>query len=321
MMDRSRRQFLGTLGGAAAGLAAASASSFPPKASLSPNKSPGATDSIRVGMCDWNLGPSCRPDLIPKAARANLDGLQVSVGTAPDRLPLRKRSVRERYRELGEKHDIEYPSTAAGSILNEIPLKSEPQAAVFVVEAIEAASALGASNALLAFFGNGDLRWRDENGELENVSEGPYTEYRLDEDGVRRVVEALRQLAPRAEEAGVTLGLENTLTAEQNLEILSEVGSPAVSVYYDTGNSAAYGYDVPGEIRRLGNERICEMHLKDRESSVLGAPNGEVDFEAVAKACADIGYDGWYVLETSGRDGQFMEDTRANVAFAEKTFG
>lgn len=271
-------------------------------------------------MCDWNLGPACEPDLIPKAAQATLEGLQVSVGTAPDRLPLRKRSVRERYRELGEKHGIEYPSTAAGSILNQIPLKSEPQAAVFVVEAIEAASALGASNVLLAFFGNGDLRWRDENGELENVSDGPYAEYRLDEEGVRRVVEALRQLAPRAEEAGVALGLENTLTADQNLEILSEVDSPAVSVYYDPGNSAAYGYDVPGEIRRLGNDRICEIHLKDRESSVLGAPGGDVDFEAVADACADIGYDGWYVLETSGREEQFMEDTRANVAFAEKTF-
>jgi sugar phosphate isomerase/epimerase len=272
-------------------------------------------------MCDWNLGPASEPDLIPKAAQANLEGLQVSVGTAPDRLPLRKRSVRDHYRELGEKHDIEYPSTAAGSILNQIPLKSEPQASVYVVEAIEAASALGAPTVLLAFFGNGDLRWRDEDGELETVSDEPFAEYRLDEEGVRRVVEALRQLAPRAEEAGVVLGLENTLTAEQNLELISEVGSPAVSVYYDTGNSAAYGYDVPGEIRRLGNDRICEMHLKDRASSVLGAGEGAVDFEAVADACADIGYDGWYVLETSGREGQFMEDTRANVAFAKTTFG
>jgi sugar phosphate isomerase/epimerase len=271
-------------------------------------------------MCDWNLGPAADPDLIPKAAQANLNGLQVSVGTAPDRLPLRKQSVRERYRKLGEKHDLEYPSTAAGSILNEIPLKSEPQAAVFVVEAIEAAAALGASNVLLAFFGNGDLRWRDANGELENVSDGPYPEYRLDEEGVQRVVEALRQLAPRAEEAGVTLGLENTLTAEQNLELLSEVGSPAVSVYYDPGNSAAYGYDVPGEIRRLGNDQICEIHLKDRASAVLGATGGDVDFEAVADACADISYDGWYVLETSGREGRFMKDTRANVAFAQQTF-
>lgn len=314
-MAYSRRQFFGTLGGAAAGL------TMTPSLPFSGDTRQRNTDTVRVGMCDWNLGPPSRPDLIPKAARANLEGLQVSVGTAPDNLPLRKPSVRERYLELGEKHDIQYPSTAAGGILNQIPLKSEPQSAVFVVEAIEAADAIGASNVLLAFFGNGDLRWRDENGEPENISDGPYAEYRLDEDGVERVVEALRQLAPRAEEAGVTLGLENTLTAEQNVDIISEVGSPAVSVYYDTGNSAAYGYDVPGEIRMLGNDRICEMHLKDRQSSVLGAPEGKVDFQATAEACADIGYDGWYVLETSGRDGQFMTDTQANVAFAEETFG
>lgn len=314
-MDYSRRRFLTTLGGAAAGMTAVSTPSFLPETSSTPD------DSVPVGMCDWNLGSPCRPDLIPKAARAHLEGLQVSVGTAPDHMPLRNSSVRERYRELGEKHDVQYPSTAAGSILNQIPLKSEPQAAVFVVEAIEAAAALGAPVVLLAFFGNGDLRWRDENGEVENVSDGPYAEYRLDTDGVQRVVEALRQLAPRAEEAGVVLGLENTLTAEQNLEIMSEVGSPALSVYYDVGNSTAFGYDVPGEIRRLGNDRICEIHLKDRESSILGAPGGEVDFPAVADACADIEYDGWYVLETNGRSGHFVEDTRSHVAFGEKTFG
>ena len=48
----------------------------------------------------------------------------------------------------------------------------------------------------------------------------------------------------------------------QNLAIIDRVGSLMVQVYNDVGNSTAYGYDVPGEIRTLGNDRICEMHIK-----------------------------------------------------------
>lgn len=281
-----------------------------------------------IGMCDWNLGASCDPGLIPRASEVGLKGIQVSVGTRPDFVPLRSNAVRRHYLELGKEHGIAFPSVAAGSILNQIPLKSEPQSAIYVVDAIEAAKALGSTNVLMAFFGNGDLRLRDSTGEFRNVSEGPFSSYELDARGVTRVVEALRQIVPRAEEAGIVLGLENTLTAVQNLDIIDRVGSDWVQVYYDTGNSTAYGYDPPSEIRMLGNDRICEIHIKetlgldDPNRPLLGGPDRQgVDFEGVAEACKAIGFDKWYILETSGREGAFEEDTRANVAFAKRLFG
>ncbi len=265
--------------------------------------------------------------MIPEAARAELDGIQVSVATGPDYVPLRDPAFRQRYLDLGRQHGIRFPSVAAGGILNAIPLKSEPQAAVYVIDAIEAAAALDAPNVLVAFFARADLRLRDATGSFRNVSDGPFAEYELDTEGVARVVEALRQIAPRAQDAGVTLGLENTLTARQNLEIIDRIGSSAVRVYYDTGNSRAYGYDVAGEIRLLGDEMICEMHLKetlgldDPMWGLLDGPGQEgVDFSAVADACHEIGYSGWYVLETGGRSGRRLEDTRTNVAFVRDLF-
>ena len=69
-------------------------------------------------------------------------------------------------------------------------------------------------------------------------------------------------LAVRAEKAGVILGLENYMSAEANLSIIDKVGSPAVQVYYDVGNSTDKGYDILKEIRLLG-KRICEFHAKD----------------------------------------------------------
>ncbi len=273
-----------------------------------------------IGMCDWNLDFSASTDAIAKAKEVNLQGIQVSVATSPDNVPLRDPQIRGKYIELGKKYGIAFHSVAAGGILNKIPLASEPQSAVYVIDAVEAAKALGAKNILIAFFGNGDLRLKDANGELIKHEKDGFASYELDSKGVTRVVEALKQIVPRAKDADVALGLENTLSAAQNLEIIDRIGSPIVQVYYDVGNSWGNGYDVPLEIRKLGNDRICEVHLKDWKTPMLGDPEGQVNMQQCAQALAEIGYGKWLVLETSGRKNKFVEDTKTNVAFAKKTF-
>lgn len=314
-MPISRRNFLQTTGMSLAAILATQ--------SIYAAESNG---KLRVGMCDWNVrnaenrSGSANPDFIPIASKAGINGLQVSVGTSPSNIALRDPKVREKYKRLGGEHNIHFHSVAAGSILNQIPLKSEPQSAVYVIDALEAAKALGASNILMAFFGNGDLRLRDATGEIRNLSDGQFKSYELDSIGVQRVVEVLRQIAPRAEDLGIVMGLENTLTAEQNLEIMDRVGSEMLQVYYDVGNSWGNGYDVPAEIRLLGNDRICEIHIKDTKTSMLGSPEGIVDHAKAAEACKEIGFDKWYVLETSGRDKRFIEDTQTNVEYVRKMY-
>ena len=273
-----------------------------------------------IGICDWNLGPMCDPEQIPKARDANLEGIQVSVGRDPEQILLRDPAVRQRYLVLGRQHELTFHSIAAGSLLNSFPLATDPRSAVWVIDAIEAAAALGASNVLMAFFGNGDLRFRDPDGEFVDQSEGDFASYQLNEQHVASVVHTLKEIVPRAQDAGVVLGLENTITASQNLAIIDEVGSEWLQIYYDVGNSTGNGYDVPGELRAIGNSRLCEVHLKDWNTPLLGSEDGMVDMPAAAAALHDIGYDKWLVLETSGREGRFVEDTRANVAWARQTF-
>ena len=190
-MNLHRRQFLKT-----AGLTAATWSNFR-QTSVS-----AAVQASRIGMCDWNLGKACDPETISLAREARLSGIQVSVGTAPDRMPLRDRSMLQKYLDLGRKHGVSFNSVAAGSILNQIPLKSEPQSAVYVIDALEAAATLGAKNILIAFFGNGDLRLQDSTGQMRNLRNEGFASYELDAQGVNRVVEVLRQIAPRAAAAG-----------------------------------------------------------------------------------------------------------------------
>ena len=53
---------------------------------------------------------------------------------------------------------------------------------------------------------------------------------------------------------------------------------------------------------------------------MIGSSEGMVDMKACALALEDIGYDKWLVLETSGREGSFVDDTTTNVAFVKETF-
>jgi len=262
----------------------------------------------------------CDPEQIPIAAEAHLTGIQVSLGRDPDQILLRDPSVQSRYVELGGQHGVTFHSIALG-LFNTYPLAEEPRCAVWLIDAIDTAVALGATNVLMAFFGDGDLRLRDESGEFINESESEFASFRLDDPKVTSVVDTLIQVIPRARDAGVALGLENTLSGAQNLEIIDRVGSEWLQVYYDLGNSTGNGYDVPSELRMIGTDRLCEVHLKDWNTSLLGSEEGMVDNVAAAAALTEIGYDKWLVLETSGRQESFLEDTRANVAWAKETFG
>jgi sugar phosphate isomerase/epimerase len=309
----NRRHFLKSTGSSIVSLGIAMPGSIPAYA--------GSPLIKGVGICDWTLGGAADPQIIEKAASVGLECLQVSVGTNPDNIVLRDPAVRKTYKKLSKQYKVKVCSVAAGGILNQYPLATEPMSAVFVIDALEAAWALGADNILTAFFGKGDLRRKDENGRPIVETETPHTIYQLDEMKVDRVISALKQIAPRAEDLGVYIGLENTLTARQNMDIIHAVGSGMLKVYYDVGNSWGNGYDVPGEIQMLGNEMISEVHIKDKGTQRYESGEGMVDMKACAKALDNVGYHKWLVLETRGRKDHFEEDTRSNLRYVKKTFG
>jgi L-ribulose-5-phosphate 3-epimerase len=158
----------------------------------------------------------------------------------------------------------------------------------WVAEGIPITKRLQAQVMLLPFFGN---------GALTNETERNY------------VGDILKELAPEAERQGVILGLENTISAEDNVRILERAQSPAVRVYYDVGNSTKNGFGVVKEIRWLGSDRICQIHLKDK--TYIG--EGLIDFLAVMKAIAAIHYTGFANLETSCPSGSVEADMRRNL--------
>ena len=103
-----------------------------------------------------------------------------------------------------------------------------------------------------------------------------------------------RATTPEAKRAVVERLLAAWLKAPEHERILDAVNSPAIKVYYDVGNMQKVGEDVGAAIRRLGRERICEVHLKDYDD-LYG--KGSMNFPLVRSALDDVGYRGWVGIE------------------------
>ena len=235
---------------------------------------------FKIGACDWNLGRAANPDSFRVAKEIGLDGVQISMGTLRG-LNTTSPEVRQQYRGATASSGLEIASLAIGE-MNQVPLKSDPKAAAWLAQSIGVCTDLGLGLVMPAFFGKGDL-------DMGKTAE------------IDRVVGVLKDVAPAAEKAGVVIGFENYLSAADNCRLIDRVGSPALGVYYDVGNSTDKGYDILAEIRELGRKRLlCQMHAKDGRHR-LG--EGRIDFRKVRAALDDIEYSGWIVIEAAAPNG------------------
>jgi L-ribulose-5-phosphate 3-epimerase len=210
---------------------------------------------------------------------------------------LRQPEVQQQYKDAAKRTGLEVASLAI-SELNRVPYKSDPRTVPWVSDSVDVCKVFGVQVVLLAFFSEDDLRG--------------------DKAGTDEVVRRLKAVAPKAEKAGVILGIESWLSAEEHIEILDRVGSKAVQVYYDVRNSTERGYDIYKEIRLLG-KRICEFHAKEN-GTLLG--QGKVDFKKVREALDDIGYHGWLQIEGAVPPGKpMLESYQANCKFMRGILG
>ncbi|MVM29869.1 TIM barrel protein [Spirosoma sp. HMF4905] len=241
-----------------------------------------AKNHVKIGACDWSIGPAGDINTFTVAKKIGLDGVQLSLNTKGDHEHLRRPETQRAFKQAAQQAGVAIGGLAIG-LLNEIPYKSDERTEQWVQDSIDVAHSLGVKNVLLAFFSNNDLR--------------------NDPKGTQIVINRLKAVAPKAEKAGVVLGIESWLSAAEHIAILDAVGSPAVQVYYDVCNSSVMGYPIFDEIRVLGKSRICEVHLKENDH-LLG--QGIVDLPKVRQALDDIGYTGWLHIEGAVPQGKPM---------------
>ncbi len=124
-------------------------------------------------------------------------------------------------------------------------------------------------------------------------------------DEWKRGVESMRAVAEHAQACNVTLGLEYLNRFECYLlncaadavRFVGEVDHPACRTMYDTFH-ANIEEKSAAEAIRICSPVMAHVHISESDRSTPGA--GQVAWKETFDTLADVGYDGWFMIEAFG---------------------
>lgn len=209
--------------------------------------------------------------------------------------------VREQFLAAARDYGVEICSLAMSGFYAQ-SFAERPTVPRMLADCIDTMTALGVKVAFLPLGVRGDLVLRPE---LRPA-----------------ILERLKAVAPRAEDAGVVIGVETALDTKAEAELLDEIGSPAVRSYFNFANALQAGRDLHAELRTLGKDRVCQIHCTDQDGVWL-ENNERLDMPAVKATLDELGWSGWLVIERSrdARDsGNVRQNFGANAAYLKRMF-
>lgn len=261
---------------------------------------------------------SSRPasEVFELAKEQGFEGVEVAIGAAGDGLShqVTLDSTREECAQVlaaAKAADIELASMASGFgwalPITSSDAKIRQQAIEATKKALRVASYLELDALLLVPGGVG----------ADFIAGFGVTHY---EAAYNNALEALREIAPVAQEVGVSVGVENVwnkflLSPLEFRSFLNEVNSPRVGCYFDVGNVILTGY--PEHWIEILGDKIVRVHFKDFKKSIgtidgfCPLTEGDVDWPKVMSAFKQVGYDGPVTAEFFGVEEQLPAISRA----------
>jgi len=136
------------------------------------------------------------------------------------------------------------------------------------------------------------------------------------------VVERLKEVGKIAEQAGVVIGIETSLSATEEVKLLKDIGSPAIQIYFNFANPLEAGRNLYKEMAILGKNRICQIHCTNKDSVWL-QNDPQINMNQVRLTLDKMGWSGWLVIERS-RDAKDPHNVKknfgANTAYVKSIF-
>jgi L-ribulose-5-phosphate 3-epimerase len=131
----------------------------------------------------------------------------------------------------------------------------------------------------------------------------------------------IRKLLPMAAQLKVVIAIEEVwnkflLSPLEMEKYIGEFDSPWIKAWFDVGNVVLYGY--PQDWIRTLSKSIYKVHLKDFKRKEGGYAwvnlgDGDVDWAAVRRAFAEIGFSGSVIAELDGGDEAYLRDVSKRI--------
>lgn len=251
---------------------------------LSLSLSYGQDASPKLAVMETAFGLRTKVESIALSKEAGFQGVQLHTGNLDEEgvLTLANPELQQEFLAASKKHNIEIVSLCAGS-MNRLVIWKEGQqrkdGLAIMKQSIAACKALGCDLLLFPFFGP------------SNFTKG--------EKKIAGVAEFVKEILPYAEEHGVTLGIESPIPYQRVLELFERLGNPKnFLMYYDTGNMMRAGENIYAAIEEMGNDLICEIHIKPEGHIHFG--KDKTDLPRLAAVLDKIGYNKHLLFEARG---------------------
>jgi alpha-L-rhamnosidase len=259
----------------------------------------------KIGLIDLMLLKRQKLGAVTLTGELGADGLELDMGSLGKRETfdnaLADSLTRKKFIAEAKKQNVQFASLAMTGFYAQ-SLADRPTVPKMIEDCITTMKQLGIQTAFLPLGNEGDLK--------------KYPERRP------KIVERLKMAGKMAEDAGVVIGIETALSAKEELELLKEIGSPAVKIYFNFSNPLKEGRDLYKELKTLGKDNICQIHCTNKDSVWL-INDPQIDMKKVKQTLDKMGWSGWLIIERS-RDASDATNVRhnygANTAYLKSIF-
>jgi alpha-L-rhamnosidase len=259
----------------------------------------------KVGLIDLMLLKRQKLGAVTLTSELGADGVELDMGGLGNRETfenaLADSATRVKFIEEAKRTGVEFASMAMTGFYAQ-SLADRPTVPKMISDCINTMKQLGIKNAFLPLGVEGDLKKHPERRD--------------------KIIERLKMVEKMAQDAGVVIGIETSLSAKEEVQLLKEIGSPAIKIYFNFSNPLKEGRDLCKELKILGKDRISEIHCTNKDSVWL-INDPQIDMKKVKQTLDKMGWSGWLIIERS-RDANDPKNVKrnygANTVFMKSIF-
>lgn len=248
---------------------------------------------ITIGVCSWMLDKQ-GISAIQRASELGFEAIELGVFSMEDYIEIQKPATQAAYVEAATKYNVKLVGIMVGifshiwGIHNKEHEETIRETLCNIID-IAASMKIGLLSCAV-FDGIGDFA-------IHNAEE------------MAQTTAVLRPVCEYIGDRPIQLATENTLSNQQNRELINQVNHPNMRVVMDAYNGVwSGGYNATEMVRELSDILANSVHLKDGPDNAL-IGQGDGDLIATAQALKDIDFDGYIISENS-----YKSDAEARAA-------
>ena len=250
-------------------------------------------ERYKISVCDWMILKRQKIGEFALAREIGCDGIEVDMGGLGKRdtfdNKLRYPHFQKLFRETAKENNIEISSIAMSGFYGQSILARDNYVDL-VQDCLNTMKAMDVKTAFLPL-GPCDLA---KNPEIRP-----------------ELVRRMKVIGDMAAREGRIIGIETSLDAQGDVELLKEIGSKGIKIYFKFQNALEAGRDVCTELKILGRDNLCELiHCTDTDGVTLDK-NTRLDMKKIKATLDSMGWSGWLVIERS-RDASDVHNVKKN---------